>query len=279
MSSWLVYALTRSAEVDEDGCAAFRAALEAEQTGSDSVREVVDGANAAVSDPLVDLCSSSDPACICFLPTQTNGTEDAGVTIARGFRFRGIVLPGSFNPLHQGHVDLALAAQRKVAQLTGVELPIGFEMAVANADKGSIESSIVLERVRQFGPDGGVGLGEWPVLVTTASLFGQKAELLHDCVFAIGADTAVRLVDRKYYEQDELRMALALQRIAGRGCSFVVAGRFDRSLQRFVSAEEVLADHIPTAFRDLFILLNEGDYRNDMSSTQLRQQAAAKEVE
>jgi nicotinic acid mononucleotide adenylyltransferase len=278
VSKWLVYALARASQVDAAACDALYSALTSDHVGEDALR-VVRRASEASVDVLDGICgetAGSGLTSVCFLPGQQDATP---VVAARGFAFRGVVLPGSFNPLHAGHVELAQAAQRKLLATTGCELPIGFEMAVANADKGDIPVATVLARVRQFAPGpggaGAAGLGAWPVLVTNATLFGHKAELLRGCTFVIGADTAVRIVDPKYYAQDAHRMVLALQRIADCGCSFVVAGRFDAQTQRFVAAEDVLARHVPPTFRHLFVPLSESDYRNDISSTLLRQRATA----
>lgn len=275
MSKWLVYALARASQVDAALCDALYNALAGDHVGDDALR-VVRRASEASVDVLGGICGETagpDLTSVCFLPGQQDASP---VVAARGFAFRGVVLPGSFNPLHAGHVELAQAAQRKLLAATGRALPIGFEMAVANADKGAIPAATVLARVRQFAPGQG-GLGAWPVLVTNATLFGHKAELLPGCAFVVDADTAERLVDPKYYEQDAHRMVLALQRIADRGCSFVVAGRVDAQTRRFVPAEDVLARRVPPAFRHLFLPLLESEYRNDISSTLLRQQAAAAE--
>ncbi|KAG3112871.1 hypothetical protein PI125_g7835, partial [Phytophthora idaei] len=144
-----------------------------------------------------------------------------------------------------------------------------------NADKGAIESSTISTRVAQFAGCNTSGLGAWPVLVTNATLFGQKAELLPGCAFIIGADTAVRIVDKKYYDMDEHKMVLALDHIARNECSFVVAGRFDNKVEnRFISADEVLDKYVPPVFRYLFVPLPESAFRNDISSTEIHQQMA-----
>ncbi len=71
--------------------------------------------------------------------------------------WHGAVLPGSFRPLHEGHVKLAEVASR----LT--EAPLAFELSIANVDKPSLTTSEVEERVAQF-------QGRWPVVLTRAPL-------------------------------------------------------------------------------------------------------------
>ncbi|KAG6611321.1 Rossmann-like alpha/beta/alpha sandwich fold [Phytophthora cinnamomi] len=280
---WLVYLLAKAADVDAKSCSAFHDELLAAQTGSDAlVKLTSDEEDPSASDPLHDICSgkSSQLVSVAFLPERaSDDVEDAiaatTTTATRDFDFRGLILPGSFNPLHKGHIDLARVAQQVLKSRTGVELPVAFELAVANADKGAIESSTISKRVAQFAHDNTLGLGAWPVLVTNATLFGQKAELLPGCAFVIGADTAVRIVDKKYYDMDEHKMVLALDHIARNNCSFVVAGRFDNKVEnRFISAEEVLEKSVPPVFRHLFVPLPESAFRNDISSTELRRQMA-----
>ncbi|TMW58170.1 hypothetical protein Poli38472_011758 [Pythium oligandrum] len=279
VSRHLVYLLVKHANVDPEGCEALYEALREERGSSDQFEAIAHAATTSSDDVLSSLCGESavkELTSVLYMP-PINGMNDAA--IVHNMPVRGLVLSGSFNPLHQGHVDLAVAAQKIMKSRTGVELPILFEIAVSNADKGSLSSSAVMERVRQFsnrGESSGAELfGNWPVIITNASLFGQKAALLHNCVFIIGADTAVRIVDKKYYDMDEHKMVLAINEISRQGCKFVVAGRFDENgSRRYISAEEVLEKHVPPVFKDLFIPLREEDFRNDISSTQLRQKAA-----
>lgn len=279
VSRWLVYLLAKTAEVEPDVCSAFHDELIREQTGSDTVVKLT--SQEVSDDPLLEICSGKATALVnvAFLPVATEGSTEgsATTTVTQGFDFRGLILSGSFNPLHKGHVELAQVAQKVIESRTGKQLPVAFELAVSNADKGAIEPSTILSRVAQFEHGSASGLGAWPVVVTNATLFGQKAELLPGCAFIIGADTAIRIVDKKYYEMDEHKMVLALDHIARNDCSFVVAGRFDSKVEkRFITAEEVLDKYVPSVFRHLFIPLPESAFRNDISSTEIRQQMAGK---
>ncbi|CAH0484615.1 unnamed protein product [Peronospora farinosa] len=275
VSRWLVYLLAKAASVDFETCKAFYDELTSAQTGIDTVVKLT--SDEGNDDPLHDICSSNANKLlsVAFLPVSPKDNVAATTIAAQGFDFRGLVLPGSFNPLHRGHIDLARVAQQLMKSRTRVELPVAFELTVANADKGAIESSTVSARLAQFSHGDTLGLDAWPVLVTNATFFGEKAELLPGCTFIIGADTAVRIVDKKYYDMDEHKMVLALEHIARHECSFVVAGRYDNKVEnRFITAEEVLEKCVPPVLRYLFIPLPESAFRNDISSTKIRRQMA-----
>ena len=77
---------------------------------------------------------------------------------------RGAVLPGSFNPLHRGHVELARAASEILGQ------DVVFEMSVVNVDKPPLEEEEVRRRLNQF-KDGWDG---WTVALTRTPTFREE---------------------------------------------------------------------------------------------------------
>jgi hypothetical protein len=121
------------------------------------------------------------------------------------------LLSGSFNPLHAGHEYLAQAA----AVL--LDTPVTFELPVLNADKPPLRYIELERRLDQF-------RGRYPVVLTRAPLFVQKADLFPGCTFVIGYDTALRIIDPRYYDGEAGRDA-AFARIAAQRCTFLVAGR------------------------------------------------------
>ena len=173
-------------------------------------------------------------------------------TLAADPRNSGGILPGSFNPLHDGHRKLATAASKILGA------PVAYELSITNVDKPPLGEHVIRDRVSQF-----AGLGT--VIVTDAHVFSQKAKLFPDGVLIIGADTLSRLVDPNYYGGDEARMLLALSEIESAGCRFLVAGRLDGDEYR------ALGDvTLPPMFAGLFQEIPESKFREDVSSSGLR---------
>jgi len=164
-----------------------------------------------------------------------------------------LLLPGSFNPLHHGHWELG----RVAAEICG--RPAAFELTVINADKPPLDAEDVRCRLIQF---------SWraPVWLTRFPTFAEKAGFFPGVVFAIGADTAARIVQPRFYGDSEERMLRALEEIRQRGCRFLVAGRVDAE-GRFLGLEDLM---IPARMRDLFQPIPASQFRLDVSSTALR---------
>ncbi len=163
------------------------------------------------------------------------------------------LLPGSFNPLHDGHAQLAAAGGMVLG------LPVSYELSVVNVDKPALTRGEVLRRVQQFN---GVGT----VTLTRAETFQKKAALFPGCGFVIGWDTAIRLIQPRYYGDSEPEMLTGLAQMWASGCRFAVAGRADET-----GAFRTLADvNIPGGFHPLFVAILEPNFRADVSSTSLR---------
>ncbi|HNX52836.1 MAG TPA: hypothetical protein PKI68_03740 [Pontiellaceae bacterium] len=156
---------------------------------------------------------------------------------------RGLMLPGSFNPVHQGHRNLLKAAE-ELTGLRGV-----FELSCANVDKPAIEEADALRRA--------AAIKDVPVALTHAPRFIQKAQLFPKTAFAVGFDTAIRFV--KDYSPDDWKKFQTLE------TRFLVAGRqFGGSFQTLKNME------LPAGFESLFEAVPESKFREDISSTALR---------
>ena len=164
-----------------------------------------------------------------------------------------VLLPGSFNPMHAGHVLLARVAEELRQQ------PLAFEISVTNVDKPPLAADTVRHRLAQFA---------WksPVELTRAPTFVEKSRLFPGATFVIGADTAERLVQPKYYGDDEARMHVALEEIGSSGASFLVAVRSDAAGR----LRGLIDIPVPQRFADLFTQIPEDRFRLDTSSSEIR---------
>ena len=166
-------------------------------------------------------------------------------------------MPGSFNPLHCGHRCLKQVAERMLQQ------EVVFELSLQNADKGDAGHDAVAERLAQFTED--------RIVVTRTPRFVDKRRLFPNCCFVVGYDTAVRILDARFYDNCVDTMYSGLEQLRANGNRFLVAGRTHRSCDdeemTFRSLEHLA---IPPSFCNLFVDIPESVFRVDVSSTQLR---------
>jgi len=163
-----------------------------------------------------------------------------------------VVLSGSFNPLHIAHIELA----RRAANLVGAD-DFLFELAIKNADKGSISEAELNSRIAQF------EALNLPLIVTESTLFKQKLKHFQNCYFVMGYDTVIRVLDPVYYNNSDAERMLSFGHIMQAGLKIIVAGRNIQGVYKDLSDIE-----LPTSLRSMFISLPEFDMQ--ISSTDIR---------
>jgi hypothetical protein len=195
-----------------------------------------------------------------------------------------LVYPGSFNPLHEGHVRLVMATIRKHGWSLNPEdpnahPPVVFEIAAMNADKPPLDRDEIIYRIKQFTAVNpllkAAGLVNYCICITSAPLFLEKSRLFKRCKFIIGVDTLTRILNPKYYGNSDEALLSTLSTFLERGCKFIVGGRTEPS-GIFQTTGQVLSKpfalRLPKNIRDMFEGLGEEEFRVDISSTEIRNQ-------
>ncbi len=162
------------------------------------------------------------------------------------------IFPGAFNPLHDGHRRMAEVAE----QILGV--PVAFEISIINVEKPPLDYTAMEERQMQFG-------AERTLWFTRAPTFDDKSRTFPGATFIVGADTLARIADECYYEHSADRRDAAIARLRERGCKFLVFGRtLEGTFQRLQDF------NIPTPLRAICQEVPASEFREDVSSTELR---------
>ena len=162
------------------------------------------------------------------------------------------VLPGAFNPMHDGHRRMRTDAKRRLGR------GVSYELSIANVDKPPLDYHELNTRLGQF------DAGE--VVLTNAPTFLDKARTLGGVVFVVGADTMRRVAESRYYGGAEQR-DVAIEELAALGCRFLVYGRLDGGV--FTTLSDLT---LPPSLEAISSGVPESEFRIDLSSTARRRQ-------
>ena len=169
-----------------------------------------------------------------------------------------VIFPGAFNPLHSGHRGMANYAAQRLGK------PVIFELCIRNVDKPPLNYHDIHTRLAQF--DSGEEI--W---LTNTPTFVEKARAIGPVTFVVGVDTVVRIGEPRYYAS-KAECEASLAELAATGCRFLVFGRLHGD------AFTTLADvELPSALAVLCDGVGEDEYRHDLSSSEIRAAARARD--
>ena len=166
-------------------------------------------------------------------------------------RIPELIFPGSFNPLHEGHLAMKELAENR----TGME--VSFEICIQNADKPPLSYHEIKRTLEQFD-----GHHHW--IITKQGRFSEKAAMFPNSVFIIGADTLLRILDEKFYLNHK-DMLNQLDLFNHHNINFLVFGR--NLNKKFYSLGNI---NLPEHVKSRFTGFDENIFRNDISSTTIR---------
>lgn len=169
-----------------------------------------------------------------------------------------LIFPGSWRPLHDGHRNIARIAEERSGKACH------FELTLTNPDKPSVDWIDLDERIRQF--------DHRPILITNAPTFVEKARIFPGSTFVVGHDTAIRLINPRYYGQGtESERDSMLDELEYLQITFMIFGRSDNVGQFQTGIPETSSQRVREFFQRRVQFVPEEEFRLDISSSKLRQ--------
>lgn len=180
---------------------------------------------------------------VCVPQDQQNASLDS---------FSGVLFPGAFNPLHEGHQTMAEVAE----EITGH--PVDFEISIENVDKPPLDFFHIKSRAEQF---------EAPqrCWLTKAPTFLDKSKIFPEATFVVGADTIVRIAEPRYYQNSTQLRDQAISEFAQQNCKFLVFPRV--VAESFLTFDQL---SLPSNLSKLCQPVSASQFRMDISSTEIR---------
>ncbi len=170
--------------------------------------------------------------------------------------FTQAIFPGSFNPIHKGHLEMIDIAEHRLGNR------VALEISVQNIDKPPldyIELEYRLAEIEKVHP----GQAVW---FTQTPLFEDKSQLFRESMFVVGTDTLRRFADLRFYHESTHQLHDVLRMIAYHNCRFLVFARKNRD----GTTDSLETISIPDMLRSLCDEVPEDIFAMNISSSDLR---------
>ena len=161
------------------------------------------------------------------------------------------IYPGSFNPIHSGHIDIAKLGMEKTGE------KVTFEIAIENPDKPPLDYIDMERRFCDISSECSINKIDFEnIIYTRYPLFKDKMMALPAHTFMMGADTAIRFCNEKYG-----RVVYSLMDLDKSGCRIIITERQGYDL---TEVKTILACHNVD-------FISESEYKDDgVSSSKIR---------